>query len=99
MGRRSAANSAWEGVFLGAVTAAAASVGTLRSRRITGFEALAVRWLFPNQTVRIDAPCLDCGEPLKVEMRDERILSVQPDTTVGYTHSPIGGSREDIPFR
>jgi hypothetical protein len=64
-----------------------------------GFEALAVRWLFPNKTVRIDAPCLDCGEPLVVEMRDEQILSVEPDTMVGYTHSPIGGSREDIPFR
>jgi hypothetical protein len=49
--------------------------------------------------VRIDAPCLDCGEPLVVEMRDEQTLSVEPDTMVGYTHSPIGGSREDIPFR
>jgi hypothetical protein len=34
-----------------------------------------------------------------VEMRDEQTLSVEPDTIVGYTHSPIGGSREDIPFR
>ena len=32
-------------------------------------------------------------------MRNEQILSVEPDTIVGYTHSPIGGSREDIPFR
>ena len=29
-----------------------------------GFEAMAVRWLFPGSTVRIDAPCLDCGEPM-----------------------------------
>jgi hypothetical protein len=34
-----------------------------------------------------------------VEMRDDQILSVQPDTIVGYTHSPIGGPRETIPFR
>ena len=34
-----------------------------------------------------------------VEMRDEQTLSVQPDTMVGYTHSPIGGSREEVPFR
>jgi hypothetical protein len=23
-----------------------------------------VRWLFPGKTLRIDAPCLDGGEPL-----------------------------------
>jgi hypothetical protein len=34
-----------------------------------------------------------------VETHDEKILSVQPDTIVGYTHSPIGGPRETIPFR
>jgi len=34
-----------------------------------------------------------------VEMRDEQTLAVEPNTVVGYTHSPIGGSREDIPFR
>ena len=32
-------------------------------------------------------------------MRDEQMLCVEPKTMVGYTHSPIGGSREDIPFR
>jgi hypothetical protein len=49
--------------------------------------------------VRIDAPCLDCGEPLAVEMRDAQTLRLEPQTMVGYTHSAIGGSREDIPFR
>ena len=34
-----------------------------------------------------------------VDMRDEQTLSVEPNTMVCYTHSPIGGSREDIPFR
>ena len=34
-----------------------------------------------------------------VEMRDEQILSVEPDTMVGYTHSPIAGPREEVPFR
>jgi hypothetical protein len=32
-------------------------------------------------------------------MRDEQTLSVEPNTMVGYTHSPIGGSHEDVPFR
>ena len=48
-----------------------------------GFEALAVRWVFPGRTVRVDAPCLDCGEPLAVAMRDEDVLSVEPAAMVG----------------
>jgi len=44
-----------------------------------------VRWLFPGKEVRIDAPCLDCGEPIVVRMRDEEILEVDPPETVGHT--------------
>ena len=29
-----------------------------------GFEATSVTWLFPGETVRVDAPCLDCGDPM-----------------------------------
>jgi hypothetical protein len=64
-----------------------------------GFEALAIRWLFPGQTVRIDAPCLLGGDPISIEMRDEEVLSVTPETTVGYTHSPVGGDAANRPFR
>src|SRR2546429_7457270 len=28
-----------------------------------GFEATSVTWLFPGETVRIDAPCLDLRRP------------------------------------
>ena len=55
-----------------------------------GFEALAVRWLFPGKTVRMDAPCLDCGQPMAIVMRDEQVLSVEPETIVGYSLTPIG---------
>ncbi|HZQ37779.1 MAG TPA: organomercurial lyase [Dehalococcoidia bacterium] len=64
-----------------------------------GFEALAVRWLFPGKTVEIDAPCLDCGEPLRVTMRDEAIAEVQPATIVGYSRSQVGGPPETRPWR
>lgn len=64
-----------------------------------GFEALAVRWLFPGQTVVVDAPCLLGDEPIRIEMRDEDILLVDPDTTVGYTRSPVGGDAANRPFR
>lgn len=58
-----------------------------------------MRWLFPKKTVRIDAPCLDCGEPLVVEMRDEAVLSVEPAAMVGYAYSAVGGAAETRPFR
>ncbi len=64
-----------------------------------GFEALAIRWLFPGQLVRVDAPCLDCGESLSIEMRDEEILSVEPPTMVGYSRSAVGGDAETRAFR
>jgi len=44
-----------------------------------------VRWLFPGKEVRIDAPCLDCGEPIVVRMKDDEILEVNPPATVGHT--------------
>jgi hypothetical protein len=45
---------------------------------------LAVRWLFPGTEISIDTSCLDCGQPIRVRMRDEEILEVNPPTTVGH---------------
>ncbi len=64
-----------------------------------GFEALAIRWLVPGQTVRIEAPCLCCGEPMVLEMTDESIATVEPEAMVGYTSSEIGGDPATRPFR
>lgn len=50
---------------------------------------LAVRWLFPNTEIRIEARCLDCGEPIVIRMRDEDILEVNPTTTVGHMNIPF----------
>ena len=49
-----------------------------------------MRWLFPGKTVRMDAPCLDCGESMVIAMRDEEVLTVEPKTIVGYSITPIG---------
>lgn len=43
-----------------------------------GFESLAITWMFPGQTVRIEAPCLDCGDPMALEMLDGRLLRIEP---------------------
>ena len=58
-----------------------------------------MRWLFPGSTIRVTAPCLDCGESMTVEMRDDEILLVEPDTLVGYASAPVGGEASTRPFR
>lgn len=58
-----------------------------------GFEATSVTWLFPGETVRIDAPCLDCGDPLVLEMRDGAITRVDPPGIIGHLNYGFGPSR------
>lgn len=64
-----------------------------------GLEATAIRWLVPGSTVRIDAPCLCCGEQITVEMHDEAILAADPVDVVGYTSAEVGGDPATRPFR
>ena len=63
-----------------------------------GFEATSVTWLFPGATVRVQAPCLDCGEPIVIEMRDGRLVSVDPPSLVGHLNWGFGPSRGKPPF-
>lgn len=58
-----------------------------------------MRWLFPGSTIRVEAPCLCCGDPIVIELRDEEILTVEPDEVVGYTSSAVGGEASTRPFR
>ena len=63
-----------------------------------GFEALAIRWLVPGQDVRVEAPCLCCGEAVVVSMCDDE-FTVDPAEAVGYTSSQVGGDAASRPFR
>jgi len=63
-----------------------------------GFEATSVTWLFPGETVRVQAPCLDCGEAMAIEMRDGRLLSREPASLVGHLNWGFGPSRGKPPF-
>ena len=63
-----------------------------------GFEATSATWLFPGATVRVEAPCLDCGERLVVEMRDGRLLTVDPPEIVGHLNWGFGPSRGRPPY-
>ena len=62
-----------------------------------GFESLAMTWMFPGQLVRVDAPCLDCGEPMMVEMRDGAFVRVEPAGIVGHLNHPWALVKERMP--
>ena len=55
-----------------------------------GFEATAVCWVFPGRTVRVDASCLDCNEPISLVMRDGEIVAVDPAGVIGHLNQPVG---------
>ncbi len=61
-----------------------------------GFDALAVSWLFPGKEVRLDCPCLDCGEVIALRQRDGILLSVDPPAAVGHTNLPVRRWNEDL---
>ena len=63
-----------------------------------GFEATSVTWLFPGMSMRVEAPCLDCGERMVVEMRDGRLVTVDPPGIVGHLNYGFGPSRGRPPF-
>jgi hypothetical protein len=56
-------------------------------------EVLAVRWLFPDREVTVQTRCLDCGDPIRVRTRNDEILEIDPEATVGYQPSPFARSR------
>ncbi|RJQ83282.1 MAG: hypothetical protein C4519_06895 [Desulfobacteraceae bacterium] len=59
---------------------------------------MAVSWLFPGQTVQIDAPCLDCGSPIIVEMKDGSIQKAEPQGIVAYTSVPFRDWFNNLPY-
>jgi hypothetical protein len=63
-----------------------------------GMESLAVSWLFPGREVRIDAPCLCCGEPMALRMRDGIVLDADPATLVGHINHPPDAAITDWPY-
>ena len=63
-----------------------------------GFESLAVSWLFRGKKVTIEAPCLDCGLPMRVDMKDGVIENAEPQGLVGYTSVPVREWATDWPY-
>src|SRR5207237_8710504 len=43
-----------------------------------GFEATSVTWLCPGRSLRVEAPCLDCGGRMVAEVLAGRLAAVDP---------------------
>jgi len=63
-----------------------------------GFEAVAVSFVFPGRTTIVDGACLDCGEPLRIVVRDGVIDAEEPRGLVGYVDVPFREWRANLPF-
>ena len=63
-----------------------------------GLESLAICWLFPGKAVQVDAPCLDCGDPIRLIIRDGVIELQEPENISFYVDVPIRKWRDDLPF-
>ncbi len=62
------------------------------------FESLAVCWLFPGKAVTMDFPCLDCGEPLRVIIRDGKVLSNESSGYMAYVSVPFWKWFKDLGY-
>jgi hypothetical protein len=48
--------------------------------------------------VQIDAPCLDCGSPVHVEIRDGIVLKTNPEGIMGYVTVPFAKWAQQFPY-
>ncbi len=55
-------------------------------------------WLYPGKDITIEAPCLDCGEPLRVVVRDGVIREQSPQGVFGFIDVPYYQWRDNRPY-
>ena len=65
---------------------------------VCGIEALAFSVFFPGQTVQIDSFCRDCGEPMRLRIKDGIVLEQAPDRIVAHLGVPVARWFDDLPF-
>ncbi len=47
----------------------------------------------------MDAPCLDCGEPIMAEVRDGEVVRTEPEGIVGISNHGFTGPSDQWAFR
>jgi hypothetical protein len=55
-----------------------------------------VCWLYPGQVVTVDAFCLDCGESLRVQVKDGAILAADPPAIHAFVDLPWSEWRKNL---
>jgi hypothetical protein len=63
-----------------------------------GLESLAASWVFPGKQVSVEAPCLDCGEPVRVAVRNGVVEREEPRGICFYVDVPLREWRANLPF-
>lgn len=63
-----------------------------------GFESIAASFIFPGRTILIDGACLDCGNLLRLEVRDGLVESAEPDGVVAYVDVPTREWRANLAY-
>ncbi len=48
--------------------------------------------------MKIEAPCLDCGDPVRVDMQDGKIKRTDPEGIAAYTSVPFSEWFQDLPY-
>lgn len=66
--------------------------------RAVRLESLAASWVFPGQEVSVEAPCLDCGEPVRVAVRNGVVEREEPRGICFYVDVPAHEWRANLPF-
>ena len=63
-----------------------------------GLESLAASWVFPGKQVSVEAPCLDCGEPIRLAVRNGVVEHEEPRGICFYVDVPAREWRANLPF-
>jgi hypothetical protein len=61
-------------------------------------ESLAIGWLFLDKPILVEAPCLDCGESVRITVRNGIIESEEPRGLCFYVDIPVREWRANLPF-
>ena len=61
-----------------------------------GLESLAISHLFPGRAVIVESACLDCGERIRISMRDGNLVTTDPADPVGHFNTRITDWYADI---
>ena len=72
--------------------------GEQRWHAVCGPESLAITYMFPGRTVAVEAHCRDCGDPIRIEMKDGEVLSQEPEGLLIHLGVPVARWFEDLPY-